>query len=231
MAEFDKYAGEYKKLVHDPIRDWFGPGNSFFFERKWKLLAEHMTLAGLEPAACAWLDVGCGRGDLLRLGRTHLAQAVGCDVSTEMLADCTGLEVVPQTETNKLPFPDERFDLATAVCVYHHVAPAARPALTREIARVLRPGGMACIIEHNPFNPATQIIVRRLPVDADAHLLTWGTAGRLLKDAGLVQTHTKHFLFFPERLYHRASKIEAWLARVPAGGQYAVFGRKPASTT
>ena len=226
MAEFDKYAGDYKKLVHDPIRNWFGPGDAFFFERKWELLAEYMTSAGVRAAASSWLDVGCGRGDLLRLGGKHFAHAVGCAVSTEMLADCAGLEVVPQTDMNKLPFPDQSFDLATAVCVYHHVIPEARPGLTKEIARILRPGGTACIIEHNPFNPATQIIVRRLPVDADAQLLTWRTAGRLLKGAGLGQTHTTHFLFFPETLYRKASKIEAWLARVPAGGQYAVFGRK-----
>jgi SAM-dependent methyltransferase len=127
----------------------------------------------------------------------------------------------------KLPFDDESFDLATAVCVYHHVVPEARPGLTAEIARILRPGGVACIIEHNPMNPATQIIVRRLPVDRDAQLLTWNTAHRLLAAAGLAKLQTTHFLFFPEKVYRRASRLEAALARVPLGGQYAAYASKP----
>ena len=229
MPEFDEYAKEYKKLVSDPIRDWFGPGDAFFFARKWDLLTEFMRNHRIDPAKSAWVDVGCGRGDLMRIGAKHFGVAMGCDVSTEMLAACEGLDVRPQTDLNKLPFDDESFDLATAVCVYHHVVPEARAGLTAEIARILRPGGVACIIEHNPVNPATQIIVRRLPVDRDAQLLTWNTAHRLLVAAGLTKLQTTHFLFFPESVYRRAHRIEAALTRLPLGGQYAAYASKPRS--
>ena len=37
---------------------------------------------------------------------------------------------------------------------------------------MLVPGGLCCIIEHNPWNPATRTIVRRCPVDVDAELST-----------------------------------------------------------
>ena len=37
--------------------------------------------------------------------------------------------------------------------------------------RVVRPGGLLCIIEHNPFNPLTRLAVVRCEFDRDAVLL------------------------------------------------------------
>jgi SAM-dependent methyltransferase len=224
--EFDRYADEYKALTHDPLRERFAPGSEFFHRRKWELLADFMRRAGLHPENSAWLDVGCGQGELLRMGAGYFREVAGCDLSTGMLAACTDLKVTTQTEPTRLPFPNQTFDVITSVCVYHHVEAKARPTLTAEISRVLRPGGTACIIEHNPFNPVTQLIVSRIPIDADAHLLTAGTSRRLLKNAGLANCETTYFLYFPESVYLRAHRIESWLRRVPAGGQYAVFARK-----
>ena len=225
--EFDRYADEYANLLDDPIRRKFAGESAFFFERKWEVLEEYMQQTGLHPENLNWLDVGCGAGDLLRLGSGRFAYAAGCDVSTEMLKACDGLNVVTQTDPSRLPFEDARFDLVTTVCVYHHVEPSDRPALTAEIARVLRPGGTACIIEHNPFNPATQIIVRRTLVDQNTQLLKAGAARRLLTAAGLgAQQRTKYFLYFPRAIYHQAKAMEALLEKLPAGGQYAAFGRK-----
>jgi ubiquinone/menaquinone biosynthesis C-methylase UbiE len=225
--EFDRYAEEYAKLLDDPIRRKFAGETAFFFERKWELLEKYLKQIGLRPEEASWLDVGCGAGELLRLGSAHFGHAVGCDVSTAMMKSCEGLQVVTQTDPSRLPFEDGSFDLVTVVCVYHHVEPQDRPALTAEIARVLRPGGTACIIEHNPFNPATQIIVRRTPVDENAQLLTARTAHRLLDAAGLDKgRRTTYFLYFPQGVYRKAKRIEALLEKVPAGGQYAAFGRK-----
>jgi ubiquinone/menaquinone biosynthesis C-methylase UbiE len=224
--EFDQYADAYKTLSTDPILEKFAPGSDFFHKRKWSLLAEFMERTGMRPEKSAWLDVGCGQGDLLRLGIDHFGEVAGCDLSTGMLEGCKGLKATPQTEPTRLPFPDKSFDLITAVCVYHHVEAKDRPLLSAEIGRVLRPGGFASIIEHNPFNPLTQFLVSRIPVDADAHLLTPGTAHRLLNKAGLTKYETSYFLYLPESLYQKAPKIESWLRRVPAGGQYAAFARK-----
>jgi len=226
MAEFDNYAGQYSDLLHDPMREKFAPGSGFFFDRKWELLADYLQRVGLQPETSQWLDVGCGTGDLLRRGAARFRHAAGCDVSTEMLAQCKGLNVVPQTDPGRLPFADGQFQLVTAVCVYHHVPLDGRAALTNEIVRVLSPGGAACIIEHNPFNPLTQMIVRRTPIDADAQLLTSGTATHLLENAGLKKLSTQFFLYLPEQLYRKAPVVERLLARMPAGGQYATFGHK-----
>jgi SAM-dependent methyltransferase len=226
QPEFDQYAADYDKLLRDPIRDRFSGGSEFFFQRKWELLQEYFASRGVQTSSSRWLDVGCGRGELLRLGAARFEEVCGCDISIKMMRSVSGIRVVAQTEKTKLPFASGTFDLVTAVCVYHHVEPMDRPALTSEIARLLKPSGTACIIEHNPFNPMTQLIVLRTPVDVDARLLRAATAHRLLADQGLRPTATRYFLYFPKSVYSRVKSLEAGLAAFPLGGQYAVFAQK-----
>ena len=130
-----------------------------------------------------------------------------------------------------LPFPDESFGFVTAVCVYHHVEPKDRVELTEEVRRVLTAGGVFAIIEHNPLNLATRLIVSRNPVDVNAKLLRAGEAERLLRGTGLTPFEKSYFLYVPERLYRRFGIVEDWLKRIPGGGQYAVFGSKQRNST
>jgi SAM-dependent methyltransferase len=224
--EFDRYAQRYDELLRDPIRDRFAASGEFFFTRKWELIGEYSSRRELDLRSVAWLDVGCGQGDLLRIGAAHVARACGCDPSAGMLTECEGLDVRPQPDPGKLPFPSDSFDMVTAVCVYHHVPAHARVGLMSEMARVLRPTGTACVIEHNPFNPATQAIVRRTPVDADARLLTAGMTRRIMRKAALKPVSTEYFLYFPEGMYRKLKWIESALSGVALGGQYAVFAAK-----
>ena len=229
MPEFDEYAEDYKKLADDPILQRFGGEKAFFFERKWELLEEYLQrlACGRERGAGSTSDVGTGEF-AASLGKAHFADAMGCDLSTGMLKACDGLNVVPQTDPTRLPFEDNRFDLVTVVCVYHHVEPPDRAALTAEIARVTRLGGTACMIEHNPYNPVTQFAVSRIPVDENAKLLSARTALRLMSDAGLVEKQrVSYFLYLPKSIYRKAKGIESSLSRIPFGGQYAAFSCKP----
>jgi SAM-dependent methyltransferase len=225
-AEFDKYSSEYERLLHDPIRERFAPGSHFFHERKWLLLRDWFSRAGLDAPRLSWLDVGCGKGELLRLGRPHVGRAVGCDLSEKMIETIDDLEVHHQKAPDRLPFEDAALDVVTAVCVYHHVEPSLRPALCSEVRRVLRPGGVFGIIEHNPYNPLTQLIVHRTPVDADAQLLTARKTRRLMRSAGFEGCATQYFLFLPGSLFHKLAMIEHMCCRLPLGGQFAVFGKK-----
>lgn len=227
-SRFDKLSSDYDELLRDPIRDRFtGAESMFFHRRKAELIRRFFERRKVATSGLRYLDVGCGKGELLQLLHSDFKAAAGCDVSAEMMRGIAGIETRIQQDSLQIPFGDSEFDLITAVCVYHHVPPPARPALTREIGRVLRPGGIFCMIEHNPLNPVTRLIVSRTPVDSDAILLPAAEARRLAAGAGFAPLEQDYFLFLPQALYRFLGRLEALLTRLPLGGQYAMFSDKP----
>jgi ubiquinone/menaquinone biosynthesis C-methylase UbiE len=222
-AEFDKYAAAgYGKLLDDPLRQRFGEPR-FFFERKLALLLAFCERHGKGTQSASWLDVGCGEGTLLQMGKKHFGEVAGCDISAGMIRSSDGLNIRHQTSPRQIPFIDRSFDFVTAVCVYHHVEIADRPLLTLDISRVLKPNGLFCIIEHNPFNPITRLIVHRSPIDTHAQLLTARKSGNLARHARMEVLATQYFLYFPEFLFSKMAAVEQAFSCVPLGGQYAVL--------
>jgi SAM-dependent methyltransferase len=226
QPEFDRYAKDYAEFSRDPLRDSFAPGSRFFLARKIMLLREFFKRRAEATESASWLDVGCGQGDLLRHGKRYFGRAAGCDVSGGMLRSCEELDVRLMESPCEVPFEAGSFDLVTAVCVFHHVARTDREVLFADISRVLRRNGIFCIIEHNPFNPVTRLIVRTCPIDVEARLLRAETSRNLSVSVGMKILATEYFLYFPEWLYTKLASVEARLSSVPLGGQYAVFAQK-----
>jgi len=226
-AEFDTYADNYTALIHDPLREKFTASDRFFFERKIQVIQRFYEGRGVDTRNLAWLDVGCGQGDLLRVGKPHFGSATGTDPSARMLESCSDLQVRQQPSPVRLPFGDKSFDFITAVCVYHHVPDKQRLAFTGEILRLLKPQGIFCIIEHNPLNPVTKLVVSRSPVDADARLLTSRQTRNLLRSAGCAILDTQYFLFFPQRIHKYLAPLEDKLGCIPFGGQYCMMCTRP----
>jgi len=227
QAEFDKYAHGYKDLLREPIRDRFARDPRFYTERKWILLRHYLAKIGRSTRDMSWLDVGCGEGDLLRYGERAFSRVAGCDSSAEMIQAASGLEVRHQSPPGRLPFDDEEFDLVTAVCVFHHVEPPDRLGLVREMKRVLRPGGIICLIEHNAQNPVVRSMVKRIPVDVNAVLLEHRECHALFREASLSTLSTEFFLYLPEFLFRVFAPLESLARKIPLGGQYAAFGARP----
>jgi len=223
---FNAYASDYAELIRDPIRQKFAASNQFFYERKLQIIRGFYQSRNLDTHKLDWIDVGCGQGDLLRLGRQYFKSAAGCDPSEGMLESCSDLNVRPQPSMVSLPFDSESFDLVTVVCVYHHLPLDQRSVFTREVFRLLKPGGIFCNVEHNPLNPITRLIVSRTPVDADAQLLRAAESCKLVRAAGGTVLKTQYFLLFPQFLHKYAGVIEDWLSFVPLAGQYAVFAQR-----
>ena len=78
----------------------------------------------------------------------------------------------------------------------HHVPPPQWTRFVAEMFRVIRTGGLALVFEHNPYNPATQYIVKTCDIDKDAVLLRPGKLRGMFVDAGfgkawwtIVDTH------------------------------------------
>jgi len=93
------------------------------------------------------LNLGTGEGDYDRMLAQHCTQLIGCDVNEEDLAHAQQLNAdVPnlQYEPNNalaLSYPDASFDLIVSCEVIEHVGQPDR--MVQEIARVLRPNGLA----------------------------------------------------------------------------------------
>jgi hypothetical protein len=87
------------------------------------------------------------------------------------------------------------------------------------MARVVRPGGLVVIFEHNPWNPATRVVVGSCEFDRDATLLSAPAVRRLFRGAGLDRPVNRFLFFFPwlGRLWRRLENYLGWL---PFGAQY-----------
>jgi SAM-dependent methyltransferase len=222
---FDTYGKEYRDVVQSSI-DFSGLSYEFVTAAKADIMGE-VIAARFGPAAkLSALDVGCGIGVLHRYIRHRFTRLCAVDVSTGCLEQAaranSGVEYRSYAGA-ELPFACGEFDLAFAICVLHHVPPADCLGFIREMARVIRPGGVVCIIEHNPLNPLTQLSVRRCEFDRDAVLLpAWRTA-RLMARAGLREIDSRYFLLLPSAAAP-ARAIERGIARLPLGAQYIACG-------
>jgi len=101
--------------------------------------------------------------------------------------------------------------------------PAEWAQFIAEMRRVTRPGGLVCVIEHNPYNPLTRLAVARCEYDRDAVLLSAGTTRKLMAADGLREVGSRHFLLLPWDT-KPARRLESALSGVSLGGQYAAFG-------
>jgi 2-polyprenyl-3-methyl-5-hydroxy-6-metoxy-1,4-benzoquinol methylase len=152
------------------------------------------------------LDVGCGDGllalELVRQG----AEVEGVDASPAMLSAAgararqQGVAVgFHQAEASALPFDAGRFDAVVAVTVLCFVPEAA--AAMREMARVLKPGGLLVIGELGRYS--SWAAVRRMrgwfgaPVWRQARFRSAGELRRLAEEAGLADVALNGSIFYP----------------------------------
>lgn len=229
MSElFDSYRSSYGETIDGSIR-FSGLKHEFFLVAKADLLRRLVAERGLRRggAMLRALDVGCGVGSLHPYLDGAFERLDGCDVSQESIrrASEDNPGVVYRTcTTTSLPYDDCVFDLAFASCVVHHVSPASWLDFVREMRRVVRQGGVACIIEHNPYNPLTRLAVLRCPFDQDAVLLNAAKAAALFRQADFREVRSEHFLLLPSA-GRFARNVERALATLPLGAQYACSAR------
>src|SRR4030095_3021135 len=124
-----------------------------------------------------------------------------------------------------LLFYENTFDLTFAINVMHHVPPEMWENFTKEMYRVLKPGGITAVFEHNPFNPLTRRVVSRCEFDRDAVLLKRGKIKSLFSSAGFKPGEDAYIIFFPFKLGIFRG-IESLLKWLPLGAQQYVTGRK-----
>jgi ubiquinone/menaquinone biosynthesis C-methylase UbiE len=219
----------YEQFERDPYHD------SFTYSR---LKLEQALVRHLDalPEGARLLDVGCGTGTLLRRLGGRFACA-GCDPAEEMLerarAANPGVDFAAAS-AESLPYGDGRFDAVLCIEVVRYLADP-RPAL-RELARVLRPGGLALVtfspLASTTLYPLVNLLSSRVRLPGLTHVRqrfhTVRGAERLLAEAGFGRVEVSACYFGPFVYLNRLSRpatsalLRRWepvddrLARAPA---------------
>lgn len=124
------------------------------------------------PIRGRYLDIGCGRGEMLRHAEQLGYRPVqGVEVVPEL---CDGWRVL-QAEGTALPFADEAFDVVTLFDVIEHVLPGDDESVALEARRVARRHLLITANNHASTLPdGTELHVNRRPYDEWARLFaTW----------------------------------------------------------
>jgi len=228
MTTFDAHARTYEDAVQSSIA-FCGREHEFFTARKVDTLVGLLDRCLGDVGSRSLLDVGCGLGltDALLAPRVGALHAV--EPAIEALEQAQARETGARYcggDARRLPYAESSFDAAFAICVFHHIEPADRPAVASELRRVVRPGGLVVVFEHNPFNPGTRLAVSRCDFDEDASLLTQGTTKRLLEAAGLEPVEARGILYTTFSAGW-AVGLDRALGAIPFGAQYYVAARRP----
>jgi len=223
---FDAHADDYRSAVAKSI-SFAGQEHDYFARRKAEYLVELTAELVGKPADLSVLDIGCGVGVVDRFLVPSFRELHGVDVAGEAVARAA--QDHPDGhfcvyDGGALPFADDTFDVAFAACVLHHVGRPERAAFVAEMQRVIHPGGIGVVFEHNLFNPLTRLAVRRCEFDVGVHLLSRFGTTRLLRQSGVSPVASAYIIVHTssrpalDRLEHR-------LANVPLGSQYYVAFR------
>jgi demethylmenaquinone methyltransferase/2-methoxy-6-polyprenyl-1,4-benzoquinol methylase len=118
------------------------------------------ALEALEPLeGLRLLDLGGGTGRLATRVAARGALAAVADASIGMLAraEGKGLPAI-RARAERLPLADGSMDRVVVVDAFHHMGDLA--GIAREVARVLKPGGLAALLEPDPERFAGRWIAR-----------------------------------------------------------------------
>jgi len=224
---FDIHADAYSEGIDETLRK-YGTDHDFFTAHKSRLILEAMARMGKAPSDMSLMDVGCGVGKIHPYLHDDFASITGVDLSEPSIkvarAQNPGTSYLSY-DGDTLPADDNSVDMTLTICVMHHVPVAQWPDFSREMMRVLRPGGVAMVIEHNPYNPVTLRIVNTCPLDVDATLLPARKTRALFRGAGAVDVKSRSVLSVPPK-NAALQKVDTWLGHLPFGAQYYMTARK-----
>ena len=222
---FDAYGESYDDVMKKSI-GFMGQGHDYYTSAKADCILDVLQRHFGNTEKLQVLDVGCGIGKTDGFLFHKLEKLSGVDISSVSIERARRNN--PQVhykvyDGHTLPFAAASFDSAFLICVLHHVVPAERNALLQDVRRVLKPGGVLFIFEHNPFNPLTRLAVARCEFDRDAHLLSLRMAADNVRRSGFSLQDSRYILFLPFKL--KILRGLAFLRRViPFGAQYFVTG-------
>lgn len=138
QAYFGRIAGEWDDIRTQLFGSGFTP----------------LGLLALLPSQWVVADLGCGTGNVAELLSKHVKSIIAVDQSQPMLdaarkrlGTCRNIDL-KLGDLSELPIPDQTVDAATCVLVLHHLEHPEQAI--REMARIVKPGGLALIVDMLP---------------------------------------------------------------------------------
>lgn len=220
-SDFDRLTESYEQDINRSIA-FSGMEHQFFIDKKRDKLVELARKHLGDVDKLSVLDLGCGLGGYHQGLRDTFADLHGTDVSAASVALAAQRHPwVKYTsyDGGRLPYDDGSFDVVFTITVMHHVPPSLWGDFTAEMHRVLKPGGLGLVFEHNPYNPATQYIVRSCEIDKDAVLLKPYETRQLFKDAGFSKVLTRTMFSVPPK-GDVLTALDSAFGYLPFGAQY-----------
>ena len=154
-----------------------------------------VVVAGMVQPGARVLDVGCGTGTLAILTKRQHPDAtvVGVDPDPKALAVAQrkgarrGVEVTfDQGYCQKLPYPDENFDVVLSSMMLHHLPRDVKRAMFGEVRRVLAPSGHFHAMDFGPpRGPFSRLVARLMRGHANIADNLEGRLPQLMREAGL----------------------------------------------
>jgi SAM-dependent methyltransferase len=224
---FDDYVETYQREVQSSI-NFIGQDLDFFIELKANIIIKIASKYFNNPESINVLDIGSGIGLTDHHLSAYFKNLHGVDVEEGVVKKAS--EFNPNVKYSlynslNLPFGNSSMDMVFAINVMHHVPPDNWKNFVKEMNRVLKPGGMAAVFEHNPVNPLTRLAVSRCEFDRDAVLIHKKRLKKKFNSFGFKITDEEFILFFPFRgkLFRNIEKLLKWL---PLGAQFYLAGKK-----
>lgn len=166
-----------------------------------------------------YLDVSCGRGELVTLAQEQERRAFGLDLSLNALRlgrTQLGARGLTAANGQHLPFSDGTFDVISNIGSLEHYV--NMEAAVGEMARVLKPGGRAVVLLPNTFSLMQNIWIAfrqgRTAIDPYQPIQRYGARlewQKLLEENGLAVVETRKY----ERIWPRTRRDLLALLRRP----------------
>jgi len=168
-AEPGRYPNYYLQNFHYQTGGWLSEDSAKLYDTQVEILfggaADAMrrlavgalarAIRGTDQRRVRLLDVACGNGRFLaqvlaafpRIKATGLDLSPAyCEAARARLAAFSQVEIVAGA-AEQAPFEGESFDALTCVYLFHELPPRVRRDVAREMARILRPGGVLVLAD------------------------------------------------------------------------------------
>lgn len=175
-----RYPAYYLQNFHYQTDGWLSPESAQIYDTQVEILfggaADAMRrialgslmrgLKGKDQRQVAHLDVACGNGRFLKRileARPRIKAATGLDLSQayvdaarERLGAWKQADLVVGA-AEQTPFADGAFESASCVYLFHELPPRVRREVARELARVVKPGGVFVLADSLQWGDAADL--------------------------------------------------------------------------